>query len=44
MATMVLRSLLGAGFLREGTKLPERILVVLYDVRQLGRLSEVEFD
>lgn len=40
MATMVLRSLLGAGSLREGTELPERILVVLYDVRQPCRMSD----
>ena len=44
MATMVFRSLLGAGSLREGTGLPEGILVVLYDVRQPCWVSEAELN
>ena len=44
MATVVLRSLLGAGSLRKGAEPPERMPVVLYDVRQTCRVSNVELN
>ena len=44
MVTMVLRSLLGAGSLRKDAELPEGILVVLYDVKQPFRVSEIELN